>query len=199
MQTGWNRTTAARRAGWAAHLCCALPALAASAALAQAPRPVAASAPTPATASIAAPASASVTAPAGARLVAQGDRVYDRKTDLTWQRCSLGQTWQAAAGRCQGAPLRLGFAEALQRQADGWRVPTLDELQSIVRPGARPAIDAQAFPDTPPLYFWATDNRDLAAAWYVRFEDGRANHYYPPHTNRDLLRLVHSGRALPGP
>ena len=75
-----------------------------------------------------APSQAGVAVQSHGSLLAQGDRVYDRKTDLTWQRCSLGQRWDAAATRCLGEPLRLGFAEALQRQQDGWRVPTLDEL-----------------------------------------------------------------------
>lgn len=135
---------------------------------------------------------------AAPRLLAQGDTVYDRKTDLTWQRCTLGQRWDGHS-RCLGDARRLTFDEARQMQTGGWRVPTLDELLSIVTPGRVPTIDPVLFPDTPPLYYWATDNREVGMAWYVFFENGRANHYFPPHTNRDLLRLVRSGRWAPAP
>lgn len=136
--------------------------------------------------------------PATSRWVVQGSLVYDRKTDLTWQRCVHGQRWEAAAG-CVGMPQRLSFDDALKLQAGGWRVPRLDELVSIVmRVGSAPLIDTEVFPGTPASYFWATDNRDLQASWYVSFEDGRTNHYYPPRSNRDLLRLVRSGSALRG-
>jgi hypothetical protein len=35
------------------------------------------------------------------RYVIQGDTVYDKKTDLTWQRCSVGQRWAEGKG-CVG-------------------------------------------------------------------------------------------------
>lgn len=134
-------------------------------------------------------------APAWAqRLEAQGALVYDRKTDLTWQRCSYGQGWDEAVSRCTGQPRKLRFDEARKLEAVGWRVPKLDELVSIVQRGSKPALDAQAFPDTPPTYFWATDNREDDTAWYVSFADGRTNHYFPPRTNSDLVRFVRSGR-----
>lgn len=131
--------------------------------------------------------------PTEARLVIQNDTVYDRKTDLTWQRCTYGQNWQDAQG-CVGTPQKLGFDEAKQLQANGWRMPTLDELNTIVVHGVSPSIDGIAFPNTPPTYFWATDNRDLNSSWYVFFENGRVNHYFPPRTNKDLLRLVRTGK-----
>lgn len=128
------------------------------------------------------------------RLVADGALVYDRKADLTWARCSLGQRWDGRRGTCLGEAARLTFDEAKALEGRGWRVPTLDELSSIVRPGSVPAIDTKAFPGTPPLYYWATDNRDTSASWYVWFENGRTNHYFPPRTNRDRVRYVRTGR-----
>lgn len=128
------------------------------------------------------------------RLEPQGALVYDRKTDLTWQRCTYGQAWDDAAQRCAGQPRKLRFDDARKLEAGGWRVPRLDELVSLVQRDRVPALDAQAFPDTPPTYFWATDNRDGDTAWYVSFNDGRTNHYYPPRTNTDAVRFVRSGR-----
>lgn len=130
------------------------------------------------------------------RLLPQGEVVYDRKTDLTWQRCTYGQRWVRNKG-CTGESKRITFDEAKALERDGWRVPTLDELKSIVVKGVKPTIDTAAFPDTPPVYFWSTDNRDTSFSWYVLFENGVANHYFPPRTNKDRVRLVRSGRWLP--
>ncbi len=131
-----------------------------------------------------------------ARLVPQGEVVYDRKTDLTWQRCTYGQRWTEGKG-CAGESKRVTFDEAKALESAGWRVPTLDELKSIVVKGVKPTIDAAAFPDTPPVYFWSTDNRDTSFSWYVLFENGLANHYFPPRTNKDRVRLVRSGHWRP--
>jgi hypothetical protein len=129
-----------------------------------------------------------------ARWQAQAALVYDTRTDLTWQRCPYGQRWQPGPDRCTGTAVRITFDDAKKLESQGWRMPRLDELVSIVVKGNTPAIDPLAFPDTPPTYFWATDNRDLDSAWYVLFSDGRINHYFPPRTNRDLVRFVRSGR-----
>jgi hypothetical protein len=126
------------------------------------------------------------------RYMVQGAVVYDRQTDLTWQRCTYGQHWREGAG-CEGTPTRVTFDDARALAKEGWRLPNLDELRSIVQLGATPTIDPVAFPDTPPLYFWATDTRDPTFSWYVFFENGIANHYYPPRTNKDLVRFVRSG------
>lgn len=131
-----------------------------------------------------------------ARLVARDALVYDRKTDLTWQRCAVGQRWLPGQGglpTCTGQPVRLTFDAAKRLEAKGWRIPTLDELVTLLVKDAQPRIDAQAFPATPATYFWATDNRDKASAWYVSFDDGRTNHYFPPRTNADVVRFVRSG------
>ena len=127
------------------------------------------------------------------RLAASGPLVYDPKTNLTWQRCALGQRWSPSGERCDGEPARITFDEAKTLESKGWRVPTLDELMSIVMKDRMPTIDSQAFPDTFPVYFWATDNRDRSSAWYVLFENGRSNHYFPPRTNRDAVRFVRTG------
>lgn len=135
-------------------------------------------------------------AEAPARWVIDGPVAYDRKTALTWQRCSVGQTWQAP-GTCAGEAERVTFDEALKRQADGWRVPTLDELRSILVRDRKPTIDLAIFPGALPVYYWSTDSRDTTTAWYVYFENGQSNHYFPPRTNQDVFRLVRTGRWSP--
>jgi hypothetical protein len=36
------------------------------------------------------------------RFVVHGNEVYDKKTDLTWQRCNYGQTWDEGANGVRG-------------------------------------------------------------------------------------------------
>jgi c(7)-type cytochrome triheme protein len=111
--------------------------------------------------------------------------VTDMRTGLTWMRCALGQTWDGS--RCADAPQWYtwhSWKEALEGARDNrhagftdWRVPSIDELESLVAPCGRPSIDAQAFPGTPAALFWsATPSADNAEyAWRVDFSSGRSN------------------------
>ena len=69
------------------------------------------------------------------------------------------------------------FQEAYDYCADnGARLPTLNELQSLVDEGGyNPAVDSYIFPDTPyDVGFWTNTQRDLGelAAWTVNFSRG---------------------------
>ena len=60
-----------------------------------------------------------------------------------------------------------------------WRLPTLDELQSIVDYGVSysgPTIDQTWFPNTRNFYYWSSSSKTGAAinAWYVNFYQGNA-------------------------
>jgi hypothetical protein len=107
--------------------------------------------------------------------------VKDPATGLTWQRllpvsydgCSgrydpeagnAGDacTWQEARSYC----LRLTLAPG------GWRLPTSDELSSIVDMAREdPAIDVEAFPSTRAETFWSSSTvaGSPDEAWYVSF------------------------------
>ena len=92
------------------------------------------------------------------RFVPHGVEVHDRKTGLTWQRCSVGQTWQD--GNCAGKVARFTFRDA-QRQANGpWRLPTRDELASLLLPEVTqfPKTDHDAFPGMDPAVpgYWSS-------------------------------------------
>ncbi len=84
------------------------------------------------------------------RFQVAGNEVYDRKTDLTWQRCDFGQAWDEANGWCRGVK-KHGTVEALAEAATaaggGWRVPTLDEITTMLEV----ACGRQA-KDTTPLF-----------------------------------------------
>ena len=96
--------------------------------------------------------------------------VTDNDTKLTWQQPvdAATYTWDQATTYCTGLSL----------VGDGWRLPTAQELQTIVdESSSKPAIDKDAFPNTPSAAFWSSSPYAGGAglAWLVDFGDGRAD------------------------
>jgi hypothetical protein len=114
------------------------------------------------------------TAWADSRYVIEGSEVYDAKTKLTWARCSVGQEWKD--DHCWGTIGRFTFEEAQHQGGNGWRVPTKDELFTLVDPDKKsfPTIDTKAFPDMDVLFrwYWSSTASGDSTAWYVDFTDG---------------------------
>lgn len=145
---------------------------------------------------------------AGFEYSAGGAVVRHKKTGLEWQRCPEGMTFVAgrAADRsrdtCSGTAGTFNQVLAGQLMAsvntgagrDGktdWRLPTLDELSSIVEDACQmPAINPEVFPDTPVTWFWAAAPKTLPSggtAWGVGFGMGG---YYVGNNNYGAVRLV---------
>jgi hypothetical protein len=98
------------------------------------------------------------------------ETVRDTGTGLVWQRGVSADTldFQSATDAC--AALDLGGS-------DGWRLPSLQELATLVdETRAHPAIDPEAFPDTPAEPFWSGSlfAGSQTRAWYVHFDEGSA-------------------------
>lgn len=75
-----------------------------------------------------------------------------------------------------------------------WRLPTLEELQSIVKPDQVPTIDATWFPNTHTSGYWSASPVAgfSGSAWFVNFDDKAALNSF-----RDLrmhVRLVRAGQ-----
>ncbi len=138
-----------------------------------------------------------------------GDRVYDKKTDLSWMRCSVGQKWRAP-DRCIGKPKGFTFYEAqrLPRKGYAWRVPSPFEFSTLFRgqikslPQSRlkgiPKINAQAFPDMDPsrLLYWTNETTSDTNAWYADFGSGSLEFVYGDYGflhQKFPVRLMHTG------
>lgn len=111
----------------------------------------------------------------------RGDQIWDKATNLVWQRCSVGQTWNGTT--CTGKTQEFTFAQAQNQGGNGWRVPTVRELARLVycssgRTSNRsdpedggspiatacmgnfstPTIDTTAFPSTRADPYWSSSS-----------------------------------------
>lgn len=80
--------------------------------------------------------------------VAADNEVIDKKTGLTWSRCSLGEEWHKSKG-CVGEIVLMERKEAIARAETlgrGWRLPTIDELLTLVDARCKsPVINSRLF------------------------------------------------------
>ena len=98
---------------------------------------------------------------------------YVKNEDGTVTDTNNNLTWSATLGE------DLTFAEAESKVAElgnGWRLPTVDELQLIVdRTKCRPAANTEIFPDTKNDWYWTSSKcawDEAAARWGVHFYYG---------------------------
>lgn len=126
-------------------------------------------------------------------IIVKDGKIYDKKTDLTWRRCSVGQKWEEPRG-CVGAISQMAWSEALSLASNGWRLPTKDELASLISPTCKnPAINEKAFPgmELNKLWYWSSTKSDGDAAWNVGFWRGTVQACYSWFAN--AVRLVRRG------
>ena len=128
------------------------------------------------------------------RYVLKGETAYDSQIGLSWQRCSVGQHWSDAGG-CVGPVEQLSWDDAQKQGRDGWRAPTLSELQTLISSNCKfPAINEEVFPGMDPsnLWYWSSTPGALVVAWGVGF--GRGDPDSSWRTNTVSVRLVRSGQ-----
>ncbi len=108
------------------------------------------------------------------RFQLNGGEARDRKTGLTWKRCSLGMVWDRKLG-CAGEMKFVSLGEAAQiAKAEGpeWHVPSGPELESLIDTGCgRPVVDTAVFPDI-------SADEDGTANYWTTNEVGTANLVY---------------------
>lgn len=139
--------------------------------------------------------------------------IRDVVTGLEWQRCSVGQTW--TGNTCSGtASTMTWYIAESQVAAGGFRLPTLEELRTIVycsntdsfdsngdnsscgSPGTyqQPTISEAAFPNTPARWYWSSSTRSSNSneAWMFGFGIG-ASTYVAKGSDGYRVRLVRAG------
>ena len=87
--------------------------------------------------------------------------VTDSVTGLTWMRCPMGQTWTGST--CTGTSSSYTWAQAMALAGavtfagySDWRIPSYDELKSIVDTSQFPTIDSIAFPGKSSVVSWTS-------------------------------------------
>lgn len=141
-------------------------------------------------------ATTSVTAVQERFQAAASGTIVDSFTGLTWMRCALGQVWTGST--CSGDAatyvqseipgLSSGFVYA---SISNWRVPTVRELQSIVKLSRfNPSTDPTAFPNTPFTHF-----RTSSGEWTIGFGNSGTTQATPSAFLP--VRLVTSTTTLP--
>ena len=131
----------------------------------------------------------------------KGHLVIDLKNGVEWMRCSVGQRWNGE--ECFGEAVPLShedipavLAIASEQLGDGWRLPSKDELLSLVcKECGTPTINSKIFPNTESLPYWTEDPNPFAPNKYfkhfftVNFYTGRPYGRFASYQNH-LVRLV---------
>ncbi len=136
------------------------------------------------------------TTPTSRFTINDDNTVTDKKTGLTWMRCSLGQTGKD----CRGGEIEeYTWEEAIEEVKDnyrGWRLPNRNELSSIVELSCfDPAINTEVFPNTAAdNYYWSSSlyASNGSNAWVVDFDSGDT--YDSEKDESSYIRLVRAGQ-----
>ncbi len=124
----------------------------------------------------------------------------DTTTGLTWCRFSIGQRWEN--GTVIGDTKAMTWDDAMKvthsfnaREACGgftdWRLPTIEELKSIVvAESSPPKINHTIFPNTLPEWFWSSSPyaEHSFNAWSIFFYNGYSGYDYKDYEGN--VRLV---------
>lgn len=101
---------------------------------------------------------------------------FDTKTKLTWKICAEGQSF--SGGHCTGDATAFVWDNAVQKfgdKGDGWRLPNVDELNSIVEWRCQyPAVNIVIFPNATYVPMWSASLNSARSteAWNIDFAGG---------------------------
>ena len=102
--------------------------------------------------------------------------ITDLKNNVEWMRCTVGQRWNGTT--CSGEVVPVSHDDiptvvqiANEQLGEGWRLPTKDELLSLVCTECGiPTIDDQIFPNTQAFPYWTGEPNPFApSSFYKHF------------------------------
>ena len=115
--------------------------------------------------------------------------VIDLSKNIEWVRCSVGQQWNGET--CDGEAMLMdhqvinqAILIANEQLGPSWRLPTLDELYSLVckKCDKGKKFDPIIFPNTDPRAYWTGEKNSLSKGsyWTVNFFTGhKFGRFYP--------------------
>lgn len=120
--------------------------------------------------------------------------VKDKVTGLMWQNQSATGTYTNYGDNRVGDASKYAADNATLCGLSGWRLPTVDELQTIVdysKPYPGPTINTTWFPNTPGYLYWSSSPYvgDSNYAWGVGFHNGDVTGF-----NYGAVRLVRANQ-----
>ncbi|HET6316612.1 MAG TPA: DUF1566 domain-containing protein, partial [Chloroflexota bacterium] len=129
-----------------------------------------------------------------------GNELYDRKADLTWQRCDYGQTWDEGNAWCKGSIKHMtvgAFADDVKANAPGWRLPELGEVMGLLEVAcivSNPAV-REFFPETArsTYYLTSTPHSNSASNMTAQCFGTQVTSAGLSRGYVSIVRLVHSG------
>lgn len=144
----------------------------------------------------------------GTTHMARDHLVIDLAHSVEWLRCTVGKVWDGST--CAGETVRLDHAQievaitqANEQLGEGWRLPTLDELEGLLCESCeklsysqpQPMIDNEIFPATEAEPYWTGDKNKLSSRHYysVNFFNGWTYGRFLP-TQPLAVRLVRDRR-----
>ena len=132
-----------------------------------------------------------LTSQASAQFMARQHTVKDLQSGTTWLRCSVGQAWDPTLNTCTGDIVKLdhiqikyALSEAKRQLGGNWRLPTLQELESLVcEECSPPKVNSKYFPNISPEAYWSGDKNAFNPKmfWSVNFMTGHSYSRFFPY------------------
>lgn len=123
--------------------------------------------------------------------------IKDVSTGVTWLRCSVGQAWDPSIETCTGDIIKLNheeiaiaLAEAKKQLGGNWRLPSREELMSLVCHDCEPPkINPKYFPNLSAEAYWTGDKNWMnpRTYWTVNFMTGHTYNRFFPYQRLPVL------------
>lgn len=124
--------------------------------------------------------------------------VRENTTNLVWQKCSIGQTYDGTT--CTGTHSTLDWSAALQvcstlsLAGRNWRLPSLRELRTLRHYGrTSPTIETSLFPNTPTASYPSSSTWSFRTDFMNRLIMGDGGASAVPKTDLSAVRCVNTG------